>query len=731
MASTRRTFLNQLLITAVGLGWDPGWLTGAGTRYGAALAANTRKLAILVGINRYGSSSNYPPLQGCLMDVELQRELLLHRFGFDPGDIIVLTNEEATLDHLDQILASAARSSLRPLETLVFHFSGYGRLVQQQPLLAQTPPLSGSDSPATLNLATDGVMVPAFIFNGNGQQPQDVPLSTWFERINLSTPQVTSVVDCGFAYTDPALRGGLRLRSRPALFQATAGSQPAGDAIVGAAMASPTFPPLSRGLMLSATMPQDLAAEAVWSGFTAGILSYLLTQYLWESTPAEKLYTAFDQLTTQRELSVLACQKPSLQGSRWRAATPYFLQASSDAATGVLQEIKGNRASVWLGGIPPAVLCGIQAGTTLVPSDPSGAGQSPLVIRSRTGLVAQVSTDDSEGSWPAIGTRLKEESRILSSHLKLRVGLDDSLGRIEKVDITSALSELSWAEATNPRDQQVDCLIGKVTTTDRLTHDAGQGILNPDSYGLFWPGRQMLFSSFGSSGEAARGAIQRLTPLMQHVLAAKRLRTTLNGGVSHLGLSALLFSDQSGKTSPSTLRQRTAQAPAPTIAPPLRETGLPQFDSGEMLSLELHNSHAQELFIYLALLDSSGQLNLLAPNPQQALTQPLVLASGSTATIPPRIEVSSRSLPDLFTCGSRGLTELFVVASTTPFSESLALGASMARERGVSRMPMLLSRPLDWVQAVVIEMTKAVPEADMRRLNHQSFACLSMVYGVS
>ncbi|NJO86507.1 MAG: hypothetical protein HC818_08395, partial [Synechococcaceae cyanobacterium RM1_1_27] len=276
------------------------------------------------------------------------------------------------------------------------------------------PPVSGSDSLATLNLATDGVMVPAFMFNASGQQPQDVPLSTWFERLNLSTPQVTSVVDCGFTYIDPALRGGLRLRSRPALFQTAesqpagsqpagsqpAGSQPAGDAIVGAAMASPTFPPLPRGLMLSATTPQDLAAEAVWSGFTAGILSYLLTQYLWESTPAEKLYTAFDQLTTQRELSVLACQKPSLQGSRWRAATPYFLPASSDAATGVLQEIKGNRASVWLGGIPPAVLCGIQVGTTLVPTELSGSAQSPLVMRSRTGLVAQVSTDDSEGSWP-------------------------------------------------------------------------------------------------------------------------------------------------------------------------------------------------------------------------------------------------------------------------------------------------------------------------------------------
>lgn len=733
-------------MTAAGLGLDPQWLGRSGRRYGAVLAASGRKLAVLVGINRYGGIPSQSLLQGSLVDVQLQRELLIHRFGFAPGDVMVLANEEATIEALNQVMAEQARSTVRPLETLVFHFSGYGRLIQKQ--WFPQPPQVASAEAVTLNPGagvSDGGMVPALLLNSTGQTPQDLPLSTWFDQLaQLSTPQLTTVLDCGFAYTDPAWRGGLRLRSRPALSQSShdldASTSNVGadvGANVGTALASPTFPSLQRGLMLSATTPQALAAEAVWSGFSAGILTYLLTQYLWESTPAEKLYTTFDQLTTQRELSILACQKPSLQGSRWRAATPYFVQTQTAAATGVLQEIKGNRANVWLGGIPPAVLCGIQSGTTLLPAE--AGPQKPLVIRSRTGLVAQVSSEEADGSWPAVGTRLREASRILSGHLKLRVGLDDNLGRIEKVDITSALSEVGWAEAANPRDQQVDCLIGKIIPGDRILDDGGQETaqvatatnLNPDSYGLFWPGRQIVPTSFGSSGEAARGAIQRLVPRMQHLLAAKRLRTTLNGGVSQLGLSAMLFSEQQGKTSPSTVRQRTAQAPAPTLAPPLRETGLPQFGSGEVLSLELHSSHSQDLFVYLALLDSSGYLNLLAPNPSEALSHPLLLSSGSTAVIPPPIEVSARPLPDLFTCSPRGLTELFVVASTTPFAESLKLVTTMARERGVSRMPLLLSRPLEWVQAVLTEVTQAVPEADMRRLSHQAFASLSMVYGVT
>lgn len=747
MTSTRRTFLQSLLLTAAGLGLDPQRLLGSGQRYGAALAASGRKLAVLVGINRYGGIPAQSLLQGSLVDVQLQRELLIHRFGFEPGDVIVLANEEATIEALNQVMAEQAHSTVRPLETLVFHFSGYGRLLQQPPQGASAEALRLNPSGGV----PDGGMVPTLLLNSIGQDPQDLPLSTWFDQLaQLSTPQLTTVLDCGFAFADPAWRGGLRLRSRPALFQSSqvqssqdldASTSIVGASVVGAsvrvALASPTFPPLQRGLVLSATTPQELAAEAVWSGFSAGILTYLLTQYLWESTPAEKLYTTFDQLTTQRELSILACQKPSLQGSRWRAATPYFVQTQTTAATGVLQEIKGNRANVWLGGIPPAVLCGIQSGTTLLPTE-TGA-QKPLVIRSRTGLVAQVSSEEADGSWPAVGTRLREASRILSGHLKLRVGLDDTLGRIEKVDITSALSDVGWAEAANPRDQQVDCLIGKIIPGERILDDGRHAVgevatgahLNPDSYGLFWAGRQIVPTSFGSSGEAARGAIQRLIPRMQHLLAAKRLRTTLNGGVSQLGLSAMLFSEQQGKASPSTVRQRTAQAPVPTLAPPLRETGLPQFGSGEVLSLELHNSHSQDLFAYLALLDSSGYLNLLAPNPSDALSHPLLLSSGSTAVIPPPIEVSARPLPDLFTCSPRGLTELFVVASTTPFAESLKLVTTMARERGVNRTPLLLSRPLEWVQAVLTEVTQAVPEADMRRLSHGAFASLSMVYGVT
>jgi hypothetical protein len=45
-----------------------------------------------VGINQYKDA----PLQGCVTDVNLQQQLLIHRFGFNPKDILILTDEQAT-----------------------------------------------------------------------------------------------------------------------------------------------------------------------------------------------------------------------------------------------------------------------------------------------------------------------------------------------------------------------------------------------------------------------------------------------------------------------------------------------------------------------------------------------------------------------------------------------------------------------------------------------------------
>jgi len=93
--STRRQFLQFLAATLVTLGIDPILFHRKTQRHRQVLAQSTsRKLALLVGINSYSKQ----PLNGCVNDIYLQRELLIHRFGFNPQDIYILEDKQATRD---------------------------------------------------------------------------------------------------------------------------------------------------------------------------------------------------------------------------------------------------------------------------------------------------------------------------------------------------------------------------------------------------------------------------------------------------------------------------------------------------------------------------------------------------------------------------------------------------------------------------------------------------------
>ena len=86
MGLNRREFLQQagLLLAMLGI-----HETVYDRSYQALAQPTRRKLALLVGINQYPSGNRIEePLQGCLTDVELQRNLLVYKFGFHPNDIV-------------------------------------------------------------------------------------------------------------------------------------------------------------------------------------------------------------------------------------------------------------------------------------------------------------------------------------------------------------------------------------------------------------------------------------------------------------------------------------------------------------------------------------------------------------------------------------------------------------------------------------------------------------------
>jgi Caspase domain len=89
------------------------------------------KRAVLIGINQYQSAS-VPNLHGCLNDVELVRDVLTERFGFDDGDITTVVDPENTrqhiLDALDRLVETTEQD-----DVAMVYYSGHGSQAPDAP----------------------------------------------------------------------------------------------------------------------------------------------------------------------------------------------------------------------------------------------------------------------------------------------------------------------------------------------------------------------------------------------------------------------------------------------------------------------------------------------------------------------------------------------------------------------------------------------------------------------
>jgi Caspase domain len=155
----RRHFLQFAGSTLGAITLSQSNFTQQANRYAQVIAQNTpRKLALLVGVNSY--PSGIPSLQGCLSDVEMQYELLVHRFGFNPKDIVVIT-DEADLKPTRQNILDQFQTHLidqaKPGDVVVFHFSGHGSRIID-PYLIPELIINGEVVPNTNKL--NGTLVP-------------------------------------------------------------------------------------------------------------------------------------------------------------------------------------------------------------------------------------------------------------------------------------------------------------------------------------------------------------------------------------------------------------------------------------------------------------------------------------------------------------------------------------------------------------------------------------------
>ncbi|MEH2124960.1 caspase family protein [Nostoc sp.] len=148
MTFNRRQFLQMTGSTVAGLGLSQ-FFTQA-DRFGKVLAKSTpRKLAFLVGINKYPGED---ALRGCVNDIELMRHLPIYRFGFQPTDILTLTDEKATRTGILQGFEEHLIKQAKPDDVVVFHYSGHGSQVYDPNPITEELGLNGTFVPVDSGL---------------------------------------------------------------------------------------------------------------------------------------------------------------------------------------------------------------------------------------------------------------------------------------------------------------------------------------------------------------------------------------------------------------------------------------------------------------------------------------------------------------------------------------------------------------------------------------------------
>ncbi|MEC4985736.1 MAG: caspase family protein [Oscillatoria sp. PMC 1068.18] len=378
---SRRNFL-QFAATALGsIGVNHLFLQQQANRYGKVLAQTTsRKVALLVGINQYSSQ----PLSGCLNDVELQRQLLIHRFGFNPQDIHVLADDKASREGILGAFEEYLIKQVKPTDVVVYHYSGHGsRIFDPNPIIREaaneSEQLNGTFVPS------DSTLPPGYP-DAEGAVNDIMGHTLYLLMSALPTENATVVLDSCFS-------GGA---TRDAQVRSRAGGKnvlvsPLEKAYQQQWLSRLQMSPeefvrgyrrgVAKGVVLAATNPRQLAREVNINGFRAGIFSYLLTNYLWQqdSTVEEAIAKIVPEIPRQMKQTPGYEVKP---GTNYQTQPAYFLNPETATADAVVTEVSGNNVSLWLGG---ANLRNV--GSETIFSSINGSGK--VIVRSRDGILGQ------------------------------------------------------------------------------------------------------------------------------------------------------------------------------------------------------------------------------------------------------------------------------------------------------------------------------------------------------
>lgn len=677
----RRHFLQATgsTLATIGLSQWAG-LTGNHRLAQVLAQATPRKLALLVGINTYPSPGN---LQGCTTDVRLQQELLVHRFGFQPADILTVTDGAATrqgiLDAFEQHLIQQAQ----PGDVVVFHYSGHGsRVLDPDPVGAVfNSTFVPVDSPIPIGGQARGESVP------------DIMGKTLFLLMSaLATENVAVVLDS--CYSGGGKRGTTVVRSieNPYGLPSPAEAELAYQAqwLRRLRWTAEEFKQrrsrVAKGVVVASAGPGQLALDANFGDFHAGAFTYLMTRYLWQQVGDEPMKHAIANIgrSTQSYAQTVSnrIQAPNFETNlptTQQDAPLFFVMGSTPPAEAVITAKTDKTVQLWLGGVDPQNLVAYGPDTVFTVVDARGQAQGQVRLLSRQGL---------EGQGELLGSRtigdaqfLQEEIRGVPQDLVLRIGLDPSLGEAT-ASARDALSQMNRITPVNLSEPGVDYLLGYMTPEYQTLQTPGPAPLPPvGSLGLFLPGQDLIPGSFGAAQEPLSAAIQRLDPKLKLLLATRVLKLMLNPSTSRLNLVASMrpvgASQVIGSQAVIVRGTRSATA-ASTEGDPVEASRLP---IGTEIQFRIQNHEPRDLFISIVVITPGSDMLLIFPNNWSAPENAALVRAGETLNIP---ELGR----DRFRLRLRepvGIVETLVIASAVPLRDALRVMGEVGTQRQISR----------------------------------------------
>jgi caspase domain-containing protein len=552
----------------------------------------SRKWALLIGINQYPMFAPRGQLSGCVSDVQVMRQVLTESFSFPTEHVTVVTDDQATREGI----LAAMNGLLERVgndDVVVFHYSGHG---------SQMTDVEG-DEPDGL----DETIVPY----DSGREPhenrdiKDDEIYLWIQKLTMKTSNLTLIFDCCHSgnivrdsfggearWVEPDLRPPDELPPSPIPAEARAlleGGRDLGP--------SGWLPLGERYTLLAGCRSNERSFEIEEpAGIRHGALTYFLAQEL-RSLQSGATYRDVFEAAAPRVSSRFNDQHPQLEGARdrevfgvrWIKPMPFVPVLNR---TGDL---------VVLGG---GAVCDLREGSqwALYPAGTKAVqpGEEPLGTLSVTKVRAVTSEgrllSESRPGAVVVGSRAVEEIHPIESRMSVEVVPLVERGR----DVQALLEGLGRSRLVRPAasgetGQARVYLLAPRSKVCAETPVPMLGALSEETWAVV-----------GENGDLAMPPHRRsesgVTSLvLDNLERMARFRLTLRLRNVRTALT--------GKVNAELLRWVGGTLEQPEVG----KGGDTVFHEGDRLVLRISHEYERPLFIYVLDLGLTGRIELVYP----------------------------------------------------------------------------------------------------------------------